>query len=45
MCAIAIFYCETHKTVNTTNIYEMLLCCGKLANKAKDNQTANSNGN
>ena len=22
-------YCETHKTVNTRNIYGMLLCCEK----------------
>ena len=22
-------YCETHKTVNTKNIYGMLLCCKK----------------
>ena len=22
-------YCETHKTVNTRNIYGMLLCCKK----------------
>ena len=22
-------YCETHKTVNTKNIYGMLLCCEK----------------
>ena len=38
-------YCETHKTVNTRNIYGMLLCCEKLTNEARDNDTANSNGN
>ena len=32
-----IIYCETHKTVNTRNIYEMLLFCEKLANKERDN--------
>ena len=31
------YYCETHKTVKTRNIYGMLLCCKKLANKARDN--------
>ena len=30
-------YCETHKTMNTRNIHAMLLCCEKLANKARDN--------
>ena len=33
----ATVYCETHKTMNTRNIYGMLLCCEKLANKACDN--------
>ena len=28
-------YCETHKTVNTRNIYGMLLCYEELANKAR----------
>ena len=32
------FYCETHKTMSTRNIYGMLLCCEKLANKARDNK-------
>ena len=36
---------ETRKTVNIRNIYGMLLCCEKLANKARDNQTANNNDN
>ena len=27
-------YCETHKSVNTKNIYGMLLCCEEVANKA-----------
>ena len=31
------YYCETHKTVNTRNIYGMLLCCEKSANKARGN--------
>ena len=30
-------YCETHKTVNTRNIYGMLLCCEELVNEARDN--------
>ena len=30
-------YFETHKTVNTRNIYRMLLCCEKFANNARDN--------
>ena len=33
----ATIYCETHKTMNTRNIYGILLCCEKLANKARDN--------
>ena len=33
---MAAYYCETHKTVNTRNIYEMLLCYEELANKARD---------
>ena len=33
---MAAYYCETHKTVNTKNIYEMLLCCEELADKARD---------
>ena len=33
----ATVYCETHKTMNTRNIYGMLLCCEKFANKACDN--------
>ena len=28
-------YCETPQTVNTRNIYGMLLCCEKLASKAQ----------
>ena len=31
-------YCETHKTMNTRNIYGMILCCEKLANKAHHQQ-------
>ena len=31
------YYCETHKTVNTRNIYGMLLCCETSANNARDN--------
>ena len=31
------FYFETHKTMSTRNIYGML-CCEKLANKARDNK-------
>ena len=33
-------YYETHKTVNSSNIYGMLLCC---ANKARDNNNNNNN--
>ena len=28
------YYCETPKTVNTRNIYGILLCCQEIANKA-----------
>ena len=36
---LMLVYSETHKTVNTRNIYGMLLCCEKQANnnKALDN--------
>ena len=30
-------YCETHKTVNTRNIYGLLLCCEELANETREN--------
>ena len=30
-------YRETHKTVNTRNLYGMLLCWEKRANKVRDN--------
>ena len=31
----SIFYCKTHKTVNTRRLYYgMLLCCEKIANRA-----------
>ena len=38
-------YCETHKTVNTRNIYGMLLlCCEELANEARKlNRKGNGN--
>ena len=29
-----LYYCETHKTVNTRSIYGMLLCCEEKTNKA-----------
>ena len=28
------YYCETQKTVDTRNIYGILLCCEEIANKA-----------
>ena len=31
------YYCETHKTVNTRNINEMLLCSEKIDNKVWEN--------
>ena len=33
---LMLVYSETYKTVNTRNIYIMLLCCEKQANKARD---------
>lgn len=30
-------YCETHKTVNTRNIYGMLFCYGEIANNVWEN--------
>ena len=40
-----ICYYETLKTVNTKNIYGMLLCCKEKANTERENYTANRNGN
>ena len=28
------YYCETQKTMDTRNIYGILLCCEEIANKA-----------
>ena len=40
-----ICYYETLKTVNTKNIYGMLLYCKEKANKEREIYTANRNGN